>query len=162
MIRTLVTSRLNIKSSENLYSTVGLYWFRICLVIKRFLISNTFINNARPKLAKNQAKAKKQPEAELLLFENYLLFSSTLSPKNNRRYSKKCTKDKCISFDNVIWLIAIKMRRKMKSRSQRYNVNRPRHRHLHKYNKFKICLSIMMVISIKQHQSNIWSSIHES
>ena len=49
----------------------------------------------------------------------------------------------------------------MKSRSQRYNINRPRHRHLHKYNKFKICLSIMMVISIKQHQSNIWSSIHE-
>ena len=27
--------------------------------------SNTFISNARPKLAKNQARAKQHPEAEL-------------------------------------------------------------------------------------------------
>ena len=52
-------------------------------------------------MAKNQAKAKKQPEAELLLFENYLLFSSTLSPKNNRRYSKKCTKNKYFYFYTI-------------------------------------------------------------
>ena len=32
-----------------------------------FFISNTFISNARLKLAKNQAKAKQQAEAELLL-----------------------------------------------------------------------------------------------
>ena len=37
---------------------------------------------------KNQAKAKQHPEAELLLFENYLLSSSTLSLKNNRGSSK--------------------------------------------------------------------------
>ena len=39
-------------------------------------------------------------------------------------------------------------------------------RHGHKYNKYKMCLCIMMVICImviciKQHLSNIWSSIHE-
>ena len=34
-----------------------------------FYISNTFISNARLKLAKNQAKAKPHLEAELLLFE---------------------------------------------------------------------------------------------
>ena len=42
------------------------FWY-----IHAFFMSNTFINNARPKLAKNQAKAKKQTEAKLLLFESY-------------------------------------------------------------------------------------------
>ena len=40
-------------------------------------------------MAKNEAKAKQHPEAELLIFENYLLSS----PKNNRRYSKKMYKN---------------------------------------------------------------------
>ena len=31
-----------------------------------------------------------------------------------------------------------------------------------KYTKYKMCLSIMMVICIKQHLSNIWSSIYEN
>ena len=35
-------------------------------------------------------------ETELLLFENYPLSSSILSSKNNRRYSKKCKKNKQI------------------------------------------------------------------
>ena len=39
----------------------------------------------------------------------------------------------------------------MKSRSYRYNINRPRSRHKHIYAKYKMCLSIMMVISTKQH-----------
>ena len=59
-------------------------------VIHGFSISNTFISNTRLRLAKNQAKAKKHLKAELLLFENYSPFSF----KNNRRYSKKCTKNK--------------------------------------------------------------------
>ena len=37
------------------------------------------------KFAKNQAKAKQHPEAELLLLRNYLLSSSTLSSENNKR-----------------------------------------------------------------------------
>ena len=44
-------------------------------------IRNTFKSNARLKLAKNQANAKPQHDAELLLFENYSHSSSTLSPK---------------------------------------------------------------------------------
>ena len=51
-----------------------------------FFISN--ISNASLKLIKN-ANAKQHPEDELLLFENYSHFSSTLSSKNNRPYSKK-------------------------------------------------------------------------
>ena len=39
--------------------------------------------------------------------------------------------------------------------------NRPRSRHEHKYNKYKMCLSLMMVICIKQHLRNMLSSIHE-
>ena len=42
-----------------------------------FLTSNTSISNARLGLAKNQANAKKHPEAELLTFENYRHYSST-------------------------------------------------------------------------------------
>ena len=53
------------------------------------LISNTFISNVRLKLAKHQVNSRQQPEAELLLFENYSHSSSTLSSKNNRSYSKK-------------------------------------------------------------------------
>ena len=51
------------------------------------------------------------------------------------------------------------MRLKIKNRSLGYNINRPRHGL--KYTKDKMCLSIMMVIYIKQHLSNIWSSIHK-
>ena len=54
----------------------------------RFFISNTFISNTRLKFAKNQANAKKHPEAELSLFENYSHSSSTLLSKNNMTYSK--------------------------------------------------------------------------
>ena len=49
----------------------------------------------------------------------------------------------------------------MKNRLHRYGINIPRFRHVHKYTKYKMCLSMIMVICIKQHLSNIWSSIHE-
>ena len=49
----------------------------------------------------------------------------------------------------------------MKNRSHRYDINRPRPRHGHKYTKYKMCLSIMMAVCIKQHLRNISSSIHE-
>ena len=62
-------------------------------------MSNTFISNARLKLAKNQAKAKQHLEAEPLLFENHSLSSSKLSSKNSDRYSKKYTKNKCACFN---------------------------------------------------------------
>ena len=55
----------------------------------------------------------------------------------------------------------MKLRLKMKKRSQRYDINRPRPRHVHKYTKHKMYLIKMMVICIKKHLSNIYSSIHE-
>ena len=49
----------------------------------------------------------------------------------------------------------------IKNRSHKYNISRPRSRHGHKYSECKKCLSIMMLICIKQHLSDIWSSAHE-
>ena len=52
--------------------------------------------------AKNQAKAKQHPEAELLPLKNYSLSSSTLSPKNDKRYSETCAKNKYFCFHVII------------------------------------------------------------
>ena len=57
--------------------------------------------------------------------------------------------------------MAMKMTLKMKNRSYTYDINRPWSRHGHQYTKYKMCLSIMVVIFIKQHPTNTWSSIHE-
>ena len=51
--------------------------------------------------------------------------------------------------------MAMKMRLKMEHRSPRYNINRPRPRHGPKYTKYKMCLSIMIAICIKQNLSKI-------
>ena len=48
----------------------------------------------------------------------------------------------------------------MKNRLELYHINRRKPIHEHKYTRYKMLLSILMVISIKRHLSNIWSSIH--
>ena len=54
------------------------------------------------KFAKNQAKAKQHPEAELLLLKNYSLFSSTLLSKNNKIYSEIWAKNKYVCFHMIL------------------------------------------------------------
>ena len=126
--------------------------------IHALFISSTFVSNTRLKLAKtNWAKAKKHTESERLLLKNYKVASSTLSSKDNRRYFKKCAKNVYVYLNEDKWLMVKKMRLKMKNRSSRYDINRPRHWHGHKYTKYKIILDIMIVTSIKQHPSYIWS-----
>ena len=49
----------------------------------------------------------------------------------------------------------------MKNRPYRYDINRPRPGYGHKYTKYKMSLSIMMALCIKQHLSHILSSISE-
>ena len=63
--------------------------FHLLSELHTFLISNTFISKTRLKLVKIQASAKSHPEAEMLLFESYSGFSSTLSSKNATTYSEK-------------------------------------------------------------------------
>ena len=41
-----------------------------------------------------------------------------------------------------------------KNKSHRYDINRPRSSHGHKYSKYKKCLTMIMLICIKQHLSN--------
>ena len=123
-------------------------------LIHAFPIINSFISNATLKLVKNKAKTKQHPEASRLIFENYLLSSSTSSSIDILK--------KCVSFNEVVWLATMKMRLKIKNESHRYGINNPRLRHGYKCIKYEMCLIIMMVIGIKQHLSNIWSSIHEN
>ena len=68
-------------------------------------------------------------------------------PQDNRRYSKKCAKKQVRLFKWVYMM--------------NDNENKTRPRHGHKYPKNKMCLSMIMLVCIKQHLSNIWSSIHE-
>ena len=107
------------------------------------------------KSAKNQARAKQHPEAELLLLRNYSLSSSTLSSKNKKRYSETCAKNKCGCFHVIIELITMKMRLEMKNRSRRYVLNRLRPIHRHNYTKHKIYLNMMIILCIKVHLSKI-------
>ena len=51
---------------------------------------------------------------------------------------------------------------KMKYTSYKHDINRHRPRHEHKYRKYKKCISMMMLICIKQHLSNILSSVYEN
>ena len=60
-----------------------------------------------------------------------------------------------------IQLIMMKIKMNMKNRSHRNDRNRPRPRHGHKYSKHKKCFIIMILNYIKQHLSDIWSSLHE-
>ena len=54
-------------------------------------------------------------------------------------------KQKCLFFE-IISLTIIKMRVKMKNRSHRYDINRTRSRHDYKYTKYKMYLSMMMIM----------------
>ena len=68
---------------------------------------------------------------------------------------------KCLCIYESASLITMKMKMIMKNRSRRYVINRPTSRNEHKCSKYKKSLT-MMLICIKQHINNIWSSIHEN
>ena len=74
------------------------------------LVSRDWIFNpkiellCRDQIFWNQAKAKQHSEAKLLLIENYSISSSTLSSKNNSRYSKTSIKSKYVCLNEVIMI----------------------------------------------------------
>ena len=105
------------------------------------LISTLLISNVRLKLAENKAKGKQHPEAELLLFENYLHSSATLSSKQTGHILKNY-------FNEIIQLMTMKIRVKTKSKLHRHNRHRPKPRHGHKYPTYKMCLNIMVTVYI--------------
>ena len=121
-----------------------------------FYISNTFISNARLELAKIMQK----PNNTLRLNFRYLKitpFSSTLSSKNNRRHTKKCTKKQMRIFR---WCCMInnnenEVENKKINRKDMTQIELGLDMDTNDYAKYKMCLSIMMVICIKQHLRNI-------
>ena len=90
-----------------------------------------------------------------MLFENYSQSSSILSSKNNRGYCKNEQKNKCVFIHKIIRVIIMKLKVKMKKRLDRYDTNRPKSRYGNKYSKYKKCLSMMMLLCIKENLSNI-------
>ena len=72
---------------------------------------------------------------------------------------KNKQKNKCFCIHEIIPLIIIKMKMKMENRSHWYDIDKPRSRNKHNYSKYKNRLTMIVLICIKQHLSNIWSSI---
>ena len=130
-------------------------------ILPAFFITNTFISNARLQLAKNQANTKQHPEAKLSLFQYYSHFQPRSHLKTLGRILQNKQKSNYVIIHEAIRLIIMIMKIKMKNRSHRYDMNRPRPRHGHKYSKYKNYPVMMLHICVKQHLSNIWSSIHE-
>ena len=89
------------------------------------------------------------------------ILHSHYHPKVIGQILKNKQKNKCVCIHEIIRLIIMKMKMKMKNRSHRYVINRPRSRHGRKYSKYIMSLTMMMVKFIKQHLSNIWSSIQD-
>ena len=65
-------------------------------------------------------------------------------------------KNKYVCIHEIIRLIIIEIEdeNEKKNRSHRCDMNRPRSRHGYKYSKYKKCLSMMMLICIKQPLSS--------
>ena len=69
------------------------------------------------------------------------------------------SKNKCICFNDLLKLMAMKMSLKMKNKLQRYHIHWPRS-HIDQNIQNITCLSIMIVACIKQ-LANVWSWTHE-
>ena len=60
-----------------------------------------------------------------------------------------------ICIREILLLIIMKMKMKMKNRSHRYDINRLNSRREHKCSRYKECLGMIMLLTIKQHLSHI-------
>ena len=49
----------------------------------------------------------------------------------------------------------MKTKMKIKNKSHRYDIDRPKSGHGQEYSEYKKCLSMMMIICVKLHLSNI-------
>ena len=81
-------------------------------------------------------------------------------PKITGHVLKNKQKSQCAFIKKIMWLIILKMKMKMKNRSHKYHMNRPRSRHKLKNSKYKRDFSTMILICLKLHLNNMWSSTH--
>ena len=126
-----------------------------------FLISNTSISNARLKLAKNQANSNNALRLNFSYLKLIHILYQRYHPKVIGHLLKNKRKNKCDCIHKITRLIIMKMMLKMKNRWHRFDIYRSRSRNNHKYSKRKTSLTVMMLPCIKQHLSNIQSSIQK-
>ena len=112
-----------------------------------FFISNTFTSNARLKLA----KIKQMLSNTLRLNFYYLKIVHILHPRYYPKIIGHILKNK--QKNNCVCIYTINHNENEKKDHNKYNIGC-------NYSKYKKCLSMMMLKSIKQHLSNIWSSVH--
>ena len=82
-------------------------------------------------------------------------------PKITQHTLKNKQKNMYVCIHDIIQVILTKMKKKMENRSNRYDMDANIDLHGYKFSKCKKCLSMMMLIRIKQHLGDIWSWIHE-
>ena len=116
--------------------------------IHAFFISKTFISNSL--------------RLNFCYLKNIHILHPHHHPKIIGNILKNKQKNMCTCIHEIKRSIIRKMKIKMKKRWHSCDINRPRSRHGQKYRKYKKCLSIMILICIKQHLSNIWCSIHDN
>ena len=140
-----------------------------CLKIHAFFNKQHFWKQHHAEIGK---KIKKMLNNILRLNFSYLKIIHILHPSYHskiiKNIAKNKKKNKYVCFHQIIWLIIMKMKNgnenqidTKKPRSHKCNMNRPRSVHEHKYSKYKNCLSIIMLLCIKQHLNNIWNLVHE-
>ena len=123
------------------------------------IIYRLFLYKQRFHLQKIKKKIRNTLRLNVCYLKVIRFVHSRYHPKIIGAFFKKCTRNKEVCLNEV--RIAMKMRLEMKHKSHIYHVNRPRPRHGHEYNIYKMCLTIMIAICIKQLLSNICSSIHK-
>ena len=87
-------------------------------------------------------------------FKIILILHPRYPPKVIGHILKNKQKDRCVCIHEIKRLIIMKVKVKMESRLHRFDMNKPGSRHGHKYSKHKKCLSMMVLICIKQPLSN--------
>ena len=139
------------------------YWNQVIAIwLNGLFISNTFISKVRLKFAKSKQMLSITLKLDFCYLKIIHIINIPYHPKIIGHILKNKQNNKCVCIHEIIRLIIMKIKIKMKNRSHRHEINRPRPRHGHRYSKYRKCNSMMILICIKQHISNIWSSIHES
>ena len=99
-----------------------------------FFISNTFISNARLKLAKIKQMLSNTLGLNFRFLKIIHIFHPCYHPEIIGCILNK-QKSKRVFIQEITRLIIMKMKMEMKNRSHRCDLNRPRSRHGHKYSK---------------------------
>ena len=84
-----------------------------------------------------------------------------LSSKSKRTYSEKQAKEQVSLYLRDYTINHNENKDKNEKKPNRYEINKLRSRNGHKYNNYKKCFSMIVLISINQHLSNIWGSVNE-